>query len=128
MVLIRTGYLSLWDHTFDQEQQDEYYSCSPGIGVSTLDWCHEFDISAVASDTIGVEVMQPEDSNARKYPVHCGSLVDLGLPLGEFWVLDELAADCAGGRRECGRTNGQKEDGVSSKTDMAKLKHGDLSD
>ena len=28
--------------------------------------------------------------------MHCGCLVDLGLPLGEFWVLDELAADCAG--------------------------------
>ena len=30
------------------------------------------------------------------------ALVDRGLPLGEFWVLDELAADCAGdGRYEC---------------------------
>ena len=37
----------------------------------------------------------PEDPEARRHPVHCGALVDLGLPLGEFWVLDELAADCA---------------------------------
>jgi hypothetical protein len=28
-------------------------------------------------------------------------LIDLGLPLGEFWVLDELADDCAAdGRHE----------------------------
>ncbi len=102
MVLVRTGYLGLWDHTFDPEQQMEYFFSSPGIGVSTLEWCHDHDISAVASDTIAVEVMQPEDPEARKYPVHCGSLVDLGLPLGEFWVLDELAADCAAdGVYEC---------------------------
>ena len=36
-----------------------------------------------------------EDPDARRYPVHCGAMIDLGLPLGEFWVLDELAADCA---------------------------------
>ena len=28
-------------------------------------------------------------------PVHVACLVDLGLPLGELWVLDALAADCA---------------------------------
>ena len=52
-------------------------------------------MSAVASDTIAVEVFQPEDPPdvVRRYPHGC--LVDLGLPLGEFWVLDELAADCA---------------------------------
>ena len=37
----------------------------------------------------------PRTPTTRRYPVHCGALVDLGLPLGEFWVLDELAADCA---------------------------------
>jgi hypothetical protein len=28
-------------------------------------------------------------------PVHVACLVDLGLPLGELWDLEELAADCA---------------------------------
>jgi kynurenine formamidase len=102
MVLVRTGYLALWDPTFDPDQQMTYFSSSPGLGVSAVDWCADHDISAVASDTIAVEVFQPEDADARRYPVHCGTLIDLGLPLGEFWVLDELAADCAAdGRYEC---------------------------
>ena len=102
MVLLRTGYLALWDPTFDPDEQMRYFTGSPGLGVSALDWCADNDISAVASDTIAVEVFQPEDADARRYPVHVGALVDLGLPLGEFWVLDELAADCAAdGRYEC---------------------------
>jgi kynurenine formamidase len=95
MVLVRTGYLSLWDPAWSPAQGAEYFFGSPGLGKSTVEWCHEHDVSAVATDTIAVEVFQPEDPGDRRYPVHCGALVDLGLPLGEFWVLDELAADCA---------------------------------
>jgi kynurenine formamidase len=95
MLLVRTGYLALWTPTWSPEQVAEYFFGSPGLGVSTIEWCHTNDISAVATDTIAVEVFQPEDPEARRYPVHCGALIDLGLPLGEFWVLDELADDCA---------------------------------
>jgi len=94
MVLLHTGYLNLWKADFNPQEQLHYFSGSPGLGVSALDWCHAANVSAIASDTIAVEVFQPEDSAARRYPVHVGALVDLGLPLGEFWVLDELAADC----------------------------------
>jgi kynurenine formamidase len=95
MVLVHTGYLSLWDPSWSPDRIGEYFFGSPGLGASTVEWCHDLDVSAVASDTIAVEVFQPEDPSARRYPVHCGCLVDLGLPLGEFWALGELAADCA---------------------------------
>jgi kynurenine formamidase len=95
MILIRTGYLASWDPTWNPDEVMHYFSGSPGLGVSALGWCHDNNVSAVATDTIAVEVFQPEDPEARRYPVHVGALVDLGLPLGEFWVLDELAADCA---------------------------------
>jgi kynurenine formamidase len=95
MVLLRTGYLTLWSPEFTPEQQMSYFFGSPGLGVDALTWCAGNAVSAVAADTIGVEVLQPEDPEARRYPVHCGALVDLGMPLGEFWMLDELAADCA---------------------------------
>lgn len=95
MVLLRTGYLALWDPSFTPEQQMGYFSSSPGLVTTALDWCYANDISAIAADTIAVERFKPEDPSARRYPVHVGALVDLGLPLGEFWVLDELAADCA---------------------------------
>ncbi|WP_419918872.1 cyclase family protein [Candidatus Poriferisocius sp.] len=95
IALIRTGYLARWDPNFTPGQQEAYFGGSPGLGVDALTWCDRNDVSAVAADTIGVEVLVPEDPEARRYPVHCGALVDRGLPLGEFWVLDELAADCA---------------------------------
>ena len=37
----------------------------------------------------------PGGSEDRALPVHVACLVDLGLPLGELWDLDALAADCA---------------------------------
>ena len=46
-------------------------------------------------DSIGVEPLIPEDSEERGLPLHSAGLVDLGLTLGELWVLDDLAADCA---------------------------------
>jgi kynurenine formamidase len=95
MILVRTGYLSLWDPAWSPAEGAEYFFGSPGLGKTTVEWCHDHDVSAVATDTIAVEVFQPEDPDDRRYPVHCGALVDLGLPLGEFWVLDELAAACA---------------------------------
>ena len=102
MALVRTGYLAQWDHTMSPDDQMEYFLGSPGFGANALEWCDANDISAVAASSIAVEVLPPEDPEARRYPVHCGALVDRGLPLGEFWVLDDLAADCAeDGRYEC---------------------------
>jgi kynurenine formamidase len=95
IVLVRTGYLAQWDASWSPDEIMTYFFGSPGLGANTIGWCHEHDVSAVATDTIAVEVFQPEDPEARRYPVHCGALIDLGLPLGEFWVLDELADDCA---------------------------------
>jgi kynurenine formamidase len=95
MVLVRTGYLALWDSAWSPDEVMQYFVGSPGLGVSGVEWCHELDVSAVATDTIAVEVFLPEDPESRRYPVHCGALIDLGMPLGEFWVLDELAEDCA---------------------------------
>lgn len=95
IVLVRTGYLALWDGSWGPDEIMHYFFGSPGLGASSIPWCHERDVSAVATDTIAVEVFQPEDADARRYPVHCGALIDLGLPLGEFWVLDELAEECA---------------------------------
>jgi len=94
IALLRTGYLALWQPEFNPQEQLQYFSGSPGLGVSALEWCNENNISAIASDTIAVEVFKPENPADRRYPVHVGALVDLGLPLGEFWVLDELAEDC----------------------------------
>ncbi|HYH48236.1 MAG TPA: cyclase family protein, partial [Acidimicrobiia bacterium] len=53
---------------------------------------------AVAADTVGVEAAGP----GLRFALHQSFLPLLGLPLGEYWVLDALAADCAtDGRYEC---------------------------
>jgi hypothetical protein len=59
MILVRTSYLSLWDPTWSPAEGAEYFFGS-GLGKTTVEWCHEHDVSAVATDTIAVEVFQPE--------------------------------------------------------------------
>ena len=73
----------------------EYFLKSPGISRDAIGWLHEHGVSALATDTIAVEPLSAEDPQDRVFPLHVGCLVDLGLTLGELFVLDELAADCA---------------------------------
>jgi kynurenine formamidase len=94
IVLLRTGYMQRWWALSTHEQKAEYFAAVPGVGCSTVDWFVEHDVAAVASDTVSFEVIPSEDPS-RFMQVHCRLLVDLGLTIGEFWVLDELAADCA---------------------------------
>lgn len=95
IVLVRTGYLSRWWSITGNEEQMAYFVASPGLSASVVAWLHDHDVSALATDTIAVERMIPENEGDRVFPLHIGCLVDLGLPLGEFWSLDTLAADCA---------------------------------
>jgi kynurenine formamidase len=69
---------------------------APGLSRSTVPWLHEHDIAALASDTQGVEVAPNEEPVVRPHPLHQAALIDLGLPLGELWWLEELSQDCAG--------------------------------
>ena len=59
-----------------------------GIDGSTLSLWAEAKIAALAADNVGVEAI-PTD-----YAVHAGALRTLGLPLGELWLLGELADAC----------------------------------
>lgn len=95
MVLLRTGFIQRWWELTNDVERSEYFSGAPGIGKSTISWLAEHDVAAVAADTVGVEVMPCED---ELYPVHQRLLVDLGVTIGEFFVLEELAADCAADR------------------------------
>jgi hypothetical protein len=47
-------------------------------------------VAAIASDTCGVEALSPNPD----FALHLALLPLLGMPLGELWVLDELARDC----------------------------------
>lgn len=95
MLLIRTGDLLRWWALESLDDRAAYFATSPGLSRDCIAWLAEKDVATLAADNVGIEVIPNEEPVDRVYPVHQAALVDLGLTLGEFWVLDDLAADCA---------------------------------
>lgn len=100
VLLLRTGWVSGYA-TADADERATVRTVHDSPGLSADDemaaylWDH--GVSAVASDNIGVEAMPIQGDM-----LHRKTLVRLGMPLGELWWLDDLAADCArDGRWEC---------------------------
>jgi kynurenine formamidase len=98
ILLIRTGHLS-WFYTL--KDKAEFWKGAPGLGRSTVAWLHEREVAAVGIDTVAVEVQPAEEAGAQ-LPLHGQFIRDLGMTLGEMFLLDQLAADCAAdGVHEC---------------------------
>ncbi|MFF4116470.1 cyclase family protein [Streptomyces sp. NPDC001714] len=93
IVLVRTGQLGrvrrlgTWD--------GYAAGAAPGLSFTTLGWLHRTEIAAVAADTWGLEVRPYEFTEPVSSPLHRIAVPDMGLPLGEMWDLEALAADCA---------------------------------
>ncbi len=62
--------------------------------IGAIEYLHDKQVAAVATDTLVFEVWPSEDP-AALLPVHMIDLRDMGLVQGQLWNLDELAADCA---------------------------------
>jgi kynurenine formamidase len=90
VLLVRTGQM----HYLREGNPARFSNPSPGLSTQSVEWLHDHDVAAVATDTLVFEVWPPEDP-AVLLPVHLLHLVDMGLTQGQNWVLDELAADCA---------------------------------
>jgi kynurenine formamidase len=91
VLLVRTGHLAVFTEDGDREG---FVRRAPGLGVACVEWMHAREIAAVATDTYAVEVIPFEDPKVP-LPVHQLAIRDMGLTLGEMFVLDLLAADCA---------------------------------
>jgi kynurenine formamidase len=91
VLLVRTGHMAVFTHDGDRVG---YMRQMPGLGVACVPWLHAREIAAVACDNNAVEVIPFEDP-AVSLPLHALCIRDMGLTLGEMFVLDELAADCA---------------------------------
>ena len=89
-VLVRTGHM----HFLREGDKQRYSVPAPGLSSQSIEWFHDHDIAAVATDTITFEVYPPENP-AVFMPVHMIQLRDMGLVQGQNFNLDELAADCA---------------------------------
>lgn len=90
IVVVRTGW---WTAFTDGLSGDAWLGSSPGLSWRCAEWLWANDIAAVAADNIAVEVMPPETDVLLLF--HMLALRDLGMPLGEIWDLEALAADCA---------------------------------
>lgn len=89
IVVVRTG----WMQVLLGGDSDAYFASAPGLDMSTARWLHDRDVAFVAADTWGIEV-SPSESGAAM-PLHCVLVRDMGMPLGEMFVLEELAAALA---------------------------------
>jgi kynurenine formamidase len=90
IVLIRTGVLA---HYAKTGRWDVYHGSHPGLHHHAALWLHEHEIAAVAADNGSVEGY--DKSKMPAIPLHQLALRDMGLPLGETFDLEALAADCA---------------------------------
>jgi kynurenine formamidase len=91
VVLFRTGWMRCFTHDGDAAR---YWNGEPGITLDCCGWLHENEIAAVASDNWGIEIMEP-DAKSHGTDVHAVLIRDMGMTLGELFVLDELAEACA---------------------------------
>ncbi len=68
---------------------------TPGLEntIEIVEYLWDLHIAAIASDTAGVEAM--EIGPDFEFVLHSNLLPLLGMPMGEFWALDDLASDCA---------------------------------
>jgi kynurenine formamidase len=95
-LLVRTGQMEamLAAETWDGYSGGD----APGLAFETLDWLHEKQVAAIATDTWGAEV-RPNQTDEANQPWHWISIPIIGLTVGEIFYLAELARDCAEDKR-----------------------------
>ncbi|HLN17560.1 MAG TPA: cyclase family protein [Acidimicrobiales bacterium] len=93
IVLLRTGLMAVRDRTGGWAA---FEGAAPGVHYTTATWFAEHGVAALACDNTAVESYGVLQHYA--IPFHMLALRDMGMPLGEYWYLEELAADCADDR------------------------------
>jgi Putative cyclase len=100
VLLIRTGWATAYaGASAEQRAEVKADPTCPGLetGDDLLEYLWDWGVSAVACDNIAVEAVP-----VAVPALHPRLIGLLGVPLGEMWWLDDLAAHCARtGRHEC---------------------------
>ncbi len=68
-------------------------ACGLEQSEAMVEYVWDLHVAAIGTDTLGVEIMDMGPD--FEFFLHANFLPLLGLPIGEIWALDELAADCA---------------------------------
>lgn len=100
-LLLRTGWAS-WYLGLDAARQEQVRDSRCWTGLvpdrSAIAWFWDNRVAMAASDTMAVEAMPPSGDAEFGGPneagmIHQDLIALLGLPIGELWNLDDLAAD-----------------------------------
>jgi hypothetical protein len=100
VMLVNTGFLE-WVGELGDEERDAVMTAAPpafvGLdqGEAMVRWLWESGVAAIAADAPGLE-RYPNDPSGHYGSLHRILIGLLGFPLGEFFDLRALAADCAG--------------------------------
>jgi kynurenine formamidase len=90
ILLFRTG----WRKKFVVEKDPAAFMAGdPGLGIASLDWLAQHEVSAVTSDNWAIEVL-PGENDEVIFGFHMVAIRDMGLSLGEMLDFEELVADC----------------------------------
>ena len=93
IVLVRTGHIRRF--TMDGDRA-AFGGEQAGLAPDCAGWLFDAAAAAVAADNLAVERIGPETmAGDMPLPFHMLCLRDMGLPLGEMFDLEALAADCA---------------------------------
>jgi kynurenine formamidase len=113
ILLLRFGWISWWESASQSDRDalhrqlpDRSYLDGPRVlpeemptftgldrGERTAAWLWDHHVAAVAADCPSIEPM-PFDMRRPDGFLHYRLIPLLGMTLGEFWALDDLAADC----------------------------------
>lgn len=98
VLLIRTGWVG-WYRSLDRAAREALVGslASPGLapGTASARALWDLHVAAVAADNPAFEVWPPDRSRGPEAFLHWQILALLGIPIGELFDLDALAADCA---------------------------------
>jgi kynurenine formamidase len=112
VLLIRTGWLT-WYRELSRDGRDQLARTAVAAGLRSgrpsARWLWDHRVAAVAADNPAVEAspvyglmsdedlarLESEPASAHELVLHMALLPMLGMPIGELWDLDDLAADCA---------------------------------
>jgi kynurenine formamidase len=90
LVLVRTGLMGTWQRSGGW---DAFAGMQPGVHYDAARWCHQRSVAAMAADNAAVEHLGMAMPGVL-LPFHMLALRDMGLSLGEYFYLEELAETC----------------------------------